>query len=323
VAAQELDAPVYEPIWFVRVSPRVLFNVRASISPTPTTFTPGVYDDGFVLPDIAGAGAASTWNWGYDSADQVSSGTHLILNRLTGAPELGFDGDGTADPSFGGELVVGAELARVTLGNREARLGIELGYAYHSVSISDRQTGATMATLTQDGYALNGIVPPLAPYAGTFNGPGPLISLGSDPGASQVINSAAQGSYDGELNSELHHFKAGVWLEYPFTDRFYGALSLGYSSLYADSRLEFTEQLDFTDPGIPDQLNSHTVSGRDWNPGFYTQIRFGYDFNKHFGVFAGAEFQYNSTHDFHGEGREVSLEFQALLSGTAGLVFRF
>lgn len=306
--------------WFVRASARALFNVKATVSRPAEVTQSGSYDDGFVLPDISHTGSGKTWNWGYQRNEQVV-GDQLRFQRLRGAPMAGLLDDESAT-SPGGELLGGTEILRFSVGRREAHLGLEAGYGYNRFSVQERSSASSLATLTVAGYNLGGIIPPVAPYAGTFNGPGPLIDL--EPAVAGSLESASVATFDGDLNSDLHAFKLGVWLDYPVTHRLTASLSLGYSALYADTQLRYTESTAFASDAIPDVAPTQkTVGGRDWNPGFYTQLRLRYDFSRHVGAFLGGDFQFNDRFRFSGEGREVTLDFQTMLAVSLGLSYRF
>jgi hypothetical protein len=317
--AQEFDTD--EPTrYFVRFGPRVLFNVKAEVEEPVQPAQPwGTFDNGFVRPHIGSAGGSGkTWNWGYDDNSQVQGG-QLIMERLRGLPGPGsFSKD---EPALGGEIVVGAEIARIEIGEREARIGVEIGYGYNEFSVDDNVGLSSTATLTAFPFDLDGVVPPRAPYKGTFRGPGPLIDL--LPSATNLFTSSSQGDFAREIQSDLHLFKLGVWFEYPLMQRLNAAVSVGYASLYADSQFTFSEQFTFANPAIPDTSETHTVGGREWQPGFYAQLRMQYEFHRHLAAYIGADYQYNSDLEFSGEGRKVTLDFGTQLGATAGVIVRF
>jgi hypothetical protein len=307
--------------WFVRGGPRVLFGVKASVNRLTQTITPGVYDDGFVLPDVGGTVSGRTWNWGYQDNAQVV-GSQLRMSRLTGTPMAGLFDSRSFDPSLGGEIIGGMEITRFYIGRREARLGFEAGYGYNTFSLSERSSANSTATLTAGAYNVGSTIVPQAPYAGTFQGPGPLIDL--NPSISGTINSLSQASFDGKLENSLHQMKLGFWLDYPLSQRMTTSLSLGYSAVYADSRLKYQETVTFANPALASFGPTYkTVSGGGWRPGMYAQLRLGYDFSRHVGAYLGGDFQCNGNFHYEGEGRSVNLNFQTLLAATVGVIIRF
>ena len=106
--AQDDDAP--EPLGLrFRVAGRVQFNLKASFTDaqTPLSGAAGQFADGYVLlgsnsSTSTNAGVvtanpgATTWNWGYQRADQVS-GNELTLTRFDQVPRVGtLDGNGNS-----------------------------------------------------------------------------------------------------------------------------------------------------------------------------------------------------------------------------------
>lgn len=320
-SAQEFDIEE-PPRYFIRTGGRALFNVRAEVKESPMAADrPGFFDNGFVLRDIGGAGPTDkTWNWGYDDNSQVVGG-QILMQRLRDLPQPE-SFSGKDDPALGGEIVAGAELFRFEVGQRELRLGVELGYGYNDFSVSDSASVRGASRLSVFPFDLDGVVPPRAPYSGTFEGPGPLIDL--FPAGTNVFTSSSRGDFAREIESHLHLFKLGVWLEYPLTTRFNLAMSVGYASLYADTRYRFSEQFTFDNPAVPDiSRTTHTIGGREWLPGMYAQFRAQYQFFRHIGAYIGGDFQYNGKLEFEGEGRTITLDFNSQLAATAGLIFSF
>ena len=322
-AAEPDDLFLHEPetLWFVRAGGRALFNVRASISQTPTYVTPGVYEDGFVLPDINGSGSPQTWNWGYQNASQVT-GNLLWQSRTDGSPMAG-QWNNESNPSFGPEIITGAELIQFEVREKVVRVGFEVGYAFNPFSVDESSTATGTATRTFDAFATTGgIALPTPPYSGTEAGPGPLINL--SPSVSSVISSPSQATFDGELESHIHTMKLGFWIAYPLTERLNLSGSLGYSSIFADTELNYTESVAYTDPRIPDVApHPQSLGSHDWRSGMYMETRLEYSFSDRLAGYMGGEFQFNEDQDFSGHGREVTLDFGAQFSISAGLGFRF
>jgi hypothetical protein len=319
-AVEYSDAAGYG--WFVRAGGRALFGVKASVNRTPVSAAaPGVYDNGFVLPDVRGTANGRTWNWGYQEASQVV-GDQVRFQRLTDLPMAGLFRDRSDDPLFGGEIMTGAELARFFIGHRESRIGFEIGYAYNAFTLDEHSTVSGNSTLAVAAHSLGSTFAPPAPYAGSSTGPGPEISL--SPSISGSLNSASLATFNGDLETTLHTFKLGVWFEYPIVRRVTANLSVGYASMYADSRLRFTEDITFANPGLPPvQSGPKTVSGRAWKMGGYAQARLRYDFTRWLGVYVAGDFEAHNTLRYGGEGREVTLGLGSLFAGSAGVMVSF
>src|ERR1035437_8830196 len=155
---------------------RMGFNIQAKFTgagvlaaPPPPSAGPAVnrtYSDGFVNVDSSGNAGNLTWNWGYQHASQVSGYTLLMhaASVSSGASDSSSD-----DPNLGFEVSYVRDLGHESWG----RWGIKAAFGYTAIDLR------TSAQLITDTYQLGGVTPPIAPYAGSFGGPGPVI--GSSP----------------------------------------------------------------------------------------------------------------------------------------------
>ena len=324
--AQDQSQVIYERDiersgYFVHLGVRALFNVKASVSRTaPAGIGPGYYDNGFVLPDIGGSESGLTWNWGYQQQDQVV-GDQLRFTRLDNVPDGGTLQDHSSDVSVGGEIVGGVEFGRIQWGKREIRIGAEVGYGYNPYQFEYAGVTAGSSGYTEAAYNLNGILPPVAPYAGTATGPGPLIDLA--PATLSTTPTTSQSSFSGDFKTDLHNLKLGVWAAIPIHNALYTAISFGYASVLADARFQFSEDLTFGNAAIPAVALSATAEERKWNPGFYLQWRLGYDLSRYIGVHIGADYQWNDLMHFSGGGRDLKLDFRYQFAATAAIRISF
>ena len=308
--------------WFVRLGGRVSMGVKAQIRDTQAVpaSVAGGYDNGYVKPD-AGGSASTTWNWGYNSASQIQGGD-LVLQRIDGNPRVGSASGSKDDPRWGGELVTGFEFARFNIGRREAHFGFEVGYSYTGLSSSTRAVATATVVETVDHFALNGVLPPLAPYAGTAAGPGPLISL--TPSSHTAISSAATASLDSRLETEFHTFRIGPWITVPLSGRLSLGVSAGYATIYATSSWDLTESLSYAEPALPAATSASLhANGAHWSPGAYAQLRLEYRLTKHLGLYAGADVQASTGSSVHLPGRDVRYDFGSVYGGVAGVTLSF
>jgi len=306
--------------FFVRLGPRIQFNVEASVTTSAQTpQQPGFYDNGFVQPDAGGTASGLTWNWGYQDAGQVN-GDSLEFTRYSNLPHAGVFAGESDDPVLGGEVMFGVEFGRFAVGRREFSWGAEIGYGLSQFKLSNTSTAAGTVDYLAARHALNGILPPVAPYQGTFIGPGPLIDL--NPSEALAISSAAAAAFDGSVKSDLHAFKLGLWLEAPLTRQLSASLSLGYSSVFADTRLEFRETVTIDDPNIPAVMPANVSAGADnWLGGFYGQLRATWMFSDRWGAYVAGDYQYNNKFSFSESGRDVTLDFKGTYGASLGLIF--
>lgn len=143
------------------------------------------YSNGFVRPDSTNGG--QTWNWGYSSASQVSgnfltlsgSSSEVISRTLASA----YDTDWSDDLSGAGFylLLESPELVQW----QRFSLSAALGYSFvqdetgrESLAFHAERTEMLRTRSVTDLYDISAVAPlPGAPYSGSFNGPGPVISL--------------------------------------------------------------------------------------------------------------------------------------------------
>src|SRR5262249_40352154 len=114
-----------------------------------------------------------TWNWGYQSPQSVR-GDSLVLQSYS-SPANATSLDRQDNPQQGFEFFYQRELKR----EKHWRFGPEAALGDKLISVTDRRSLKNTAYRTNDAFSLNGNIPPLAPYNGTFEGPGALI--GSTP----------------------------------------------------------------------------------------------------------------------------------------------
>ena len=76
------------------------------------------------------------------------------------------------DPNYGVDFNYVRDIIHAGWG----QLGIKIGFGYTPIDIHDNTPlGATTETIT-DSYDTGNINVPVAPYTGSFNGPGPVIA---------------------------------------------------------------------------------------------------------------------------------------------------
>jgi hypothetical protein len=145
-----------------------------------------IYQDGFVRQDPGTPYDGSTWHWGYQRNEQIANET-LMLQAYTGKesrftrhelmlPGTGIDGSESGTGPF---IEVAKTLHRTDTWS--AGLSLSAFFVPFSArsSTSTFQVDQSLTTYTidtTDRYNVSEIIPPAAPYAGSYEGPGPLIS---------------------------------------------------------------------------------------------------------------------------------------------------
>jgi hypothetical protein len=329
--AQPAQLPELDPGagFFFRVGGTVRTGVKAEfrdVAPAVPTAA-GVYENGYVLPSVTGAASDYTWNWGYDDAAQVGADT-LNFSRLNDAPRVGaLSSDG--ESMFGGELVAGFEIYQFELARKPLRFGVEAAYSFMTFSASAAGSASGTATLTQAGYSTIGpggvaIVVPPAPYAGTFDGPGPL--LGRTPATLTTISAPGASALDLTLDATIHTLKFGPYFAWDLTKRLSLAASFGYATVLPDAEMTFRETTTYgagTGGTIPSSAIDAVVRRSDWQPGGFVQFRLEYHFTRRLSAFVGAEYLYNENLVFQGQGREATIKLGGTYGGTLGVGYHF
>jgi hypothetical protein len=170
------------------------------------------YDDGYVRQDPFTAEYGDTWNWGYEQSSQVN-GDSLLFHAADGT-DKSFSrsrqitaGDWAKDG--GDELAPSILLEALRVVKPYAKAGVQIGFLPVSFSVdenvgtmSEIQKWKKYAYQITDVYNLGGAVPPPAPYSGTYDGPGFIIS--NQP-ASRVVSRTLIGSGSFNAYNEVYN----------------------------------------------------------------------------------------------------------------------
>src|SRR5262249_10593102 len=138
------------------------------------------------------------------------------------------------DPNHGVELTYNRRIGSW----RRTFWGLEAAFNYSAVNIRDSRTG-TDGPLIVDTYSLGGITPALAPYAGTFNGPGAVIS---DAPTRLPVSTVST------LDADVYGLRLGPWIEIGVARRIAVSFSGGLAVLYVNS--DFRSEQSVTIPGL-------------------------------------------------------------------------
>lgn len=200
--------------WEISVGPAARFGQKIEITGSSNTQTGGVnaaatyqndpasvgsatatanrtYAEGYVNldpgtnnPDAVG-GPGLTWNWGYTSSSQLDTGANRLSFTQTGGDRLVRDITLDADlDASDKQAAYGVRIGalRVLDSGAGNQIAIQIGLTFLSGSAgsSTYSTYGEFYTRTSytvtDRYDTSAIVVPSAPYSGTFDGPGPILS---------------------------------------------------------------------------------------------------------------------------------------------------
>lgn len=320
--AQDSPYDLEKAGWYVRTGAYIQMGMKLSVNRTGPVAAPtaGIYDNGYVQPDISQGAQGLTWNWGYTDPGQVANG-QLQYSRVDNIATVG-SLSGFKDPSlFGPEILVGFDFYQFEMLRKDTHFGFELGFRQGRYSGSDQATVGSDVVQQRDAYDLGGITPPLPPYSGSFAVPGPLISLTPQPQA--PVASRATSSLATRFASDFYTARFGAWITYPLTPKWDLEASLGFTSIYAQGNATFIQSTTYTNLAIPSTVQSVQTSSGDWLPGGYLQVRGEYRVLPWLGIYAGLEVAYNGAFRINGLGYEAKFDFGANYGGSAGLQFSF
>jgi hypothetical protein len=319
-SAQEFNQPEDSGYYF-RLGGAARFGVKASITGTRPVLAPGAYDNGFVLPDAgSGPGSTKTWNWGYNSPSQVQ-GTDLAFSRYDNVPAMGHKEVSISNPMLGGEVVGGINMVEFTIFDHTANLALELGYNFSSFSSHLNATTAGTSSYTVQTYSYSGVVLPQAPYAGTPQGPGPLIDL--NPNSTSVFTSSANTIFNSSLETYFHELRLGPSLNLALNGRWSLGLGVGYASVLADSTLRYNESATFSDPNIPSTSRQADINKAKWSPGAYAELRTAYQINRHLSAYLGGDIAYHKNVNYGDDTYQVKLNLGSTYGVKIGLGYSF
>ncbi len=299
------------------IAARFSFGISARVNFTALPpLAEGNYHDGFVRPDSNGGADGQTWHWSYVSDSQIV-GDVLELHRVTALPSDERTAGADDGVQAGFEVLYGRELGRFNVGRQRATWGLEAGISSLNPKLETRDTFRGLATVLADRFALGEMVPPLAPYTGTVEGPGPLLGL--EPADSRLDQVSAVSETRAELDALLVGLKLGPFLEVPLGRKFQLHLGAGVAALATFGDFTWTEQPRV--PGIEDALLRRRASDSDtgFEVGGYAQAGISWAATDFLSLYAGGQYQYLGDLTLRAGGREARLEFSGAFELVAGL----
>jgi hypothetical protein len=214
----------YAPIIGLRTEFRGFGNFQNPFPvPAPAGGSNYFYSNGSVQVDSSGNAGGLTTFWAYNNAaqyDPAAFGGNGGINFSAFSSGLSGAGsvvDNNVAAAAGFELHGYLDLGAVSflpslVEGRSVSWGLRTGVQYARVNNTNNagQVGS-VGTIT-DSFNLNGVIPPAAPYAGSFLGPGPL--LGDTPTRTNGTVAAAISGYR-NLDVQLFVSTFGSYLAVP------------------------------------------------------------------------------------------------------------
>ncbi len=280
------------------------------------------YDDGFVRVDSSGNLGGQTWNWGYENAAQVNPGGSgsLDLSITNSSATAGAADDNQAESGI--EFFAYYDMGPLNipaLNSLKATWGFRGGFHYAHVDSANSSTLASRSVTVTDRYDLNGVVPPLAPYAGSFNGPGPLIGDSPDrtiaPGTTAIVD----GSRD--LDVHLTTLNFGGYVEVPVGGKFSVTLEAGLSAGFASGTYDYQSSTSIA--GLGTQASSGGDSELSILPGVYVGLTGIYQINDRWSLQAAGRYQYLDSLELESNGSNATLSFDSAFVLSLGAMYSF
>ncbi len=278
------------------------------------------YDNGYNRIDSSTNAGGLTCNWGYQNGQSVQ-GDSLVLQSYSTPANASANGR-QDDPQHGFEMFYQRELIRET----HWRLGAEAAVGYTFISIADHSTLKNTAYRTNDTFALNGTIPPLPPYNGTFQGPGDLIGSTPNRSTDVLVRTATIGG-DRSVDANVFMFRLGPYLEVPLNQRVSLFANAGLALIAGHTEFSFHERVTINDPANDINLTSQTRSGSgsktDFLVGGYAGGGLAYALTREVSLFAGARYQAAGRAINHEKGKESILDLGQSILVTVGVTYAF
>lgn len=272
------------------------------------------YDDGYNRVDASGNAGGQTRFWGYSTAGQVVDDSIVMSSYSSSA--TGRIDDVRDAPHWGAELTYAREVGW----NGSYWWGIEIGLSWTDLSFRERATLEGDATLLRDAYALNGNVPPAAPYQGTFAGEGPFLS--DDPQRTiQTLSGAAQTSGSYELDASLYVLRLGLLYETPFNSWLTLQMGGGVAGGFVQSDFRFQESTSIAN--LRNSTARGSGSSDDFVGGAYAHAGLALHFHDHMMASLGLQYKYLTSYSQEVAGRRAEIDFTSSLFLAVGLGVTF
>lgn len=270
------------------------------------------YDNGFIRTDPGSGRDGYTWNWGYLDASQVQ-GDQLIYSLGQGSQRTvsrsSFLSDGSWNDDSEFEPGPYIEIDCLFPLSRRLLVGPQFNFSYIAIdsqnstsTFAQHQSSELRSFLLTDRFDLGGVIPPLAPYAGSEAGPGPLInnspsernirSFHRDRQTAELLNLV-----DEQFDMDLFTLGAGVHAEYDFGKLFVQG-SAGVSVNIADWEASHRETLYVSSNGgkrEKDRSWTARENGTDLLMGVYLQTKVGLQLTERLSLSGFARYDWSQS----------------------------
>ena len=302
---------------------KVSATATSAAFPSTASLTNRSYLDGYNNVDSSndlGEGAPGlatrTGFWGYTSNSQVnlSAGTIAFHDLLPPSGPYMSDPNASGRPSL--ELIY--KVVRVKPGS--LRIGLELRAAYVDLEHSASASGSVPLTLVTDTYQLGGVVPPQAPYSGTYTVVPFTPRIGDTPTrTSGTVQGSALGTT--KITAKGCLIRLGLVWRPIETERLDVELHGGPALLALSG--SFASSESFSTGSIPPLSLSSSGSGSKSLSALYVGGTGRYAFNEHWGVTGAIDFLDAGTFHMRSASVSTSVDFSQAILLHLGLSRRF
>lgn len=312
------------------IGPRLSFNISASLRNLPVAANTGPdYDDGFVREDSSANAGGLTWNWGYNNTNQIigaSPSRELELHGVA-SPRNGTTDELDQPLQYGFEVGYGREFWRFGKADAPIRVGFEASFGASALAMDEENIVTGSQTRIADRYLLGGVIPPPAPYSGSFLGPlppnPPAPLIGTNLISRTTSTETVQAFQRAEMDGTFWGFRFGPFVEVPIAGRFQGQFGAGLAVMHADVKLSYFESFATTGIGGPPQNRQDERSTAEWLFGFYTEAKVQYWLNEVVALYLGAQFQTMDDMSLSATDKEAVIDFGTTLSVVTGVIYAF
>lgn len=297
--------------------------------PAPAGGTNYFYADGSVQVDSSGNFGGRTTFWAYNNVaqyDPAAFGGSGAINFSTLGGSLSGAGsvvDSNVAASAGFELHGYLDLGSVSFlptmaAGRSATWGLRTGLQYARVDNTNSagQVGA-VGTIT-DSFNLNGVIPPAAPYAGTFLGPGPL--LGDTPIRTTGTAAAAISGYR-QLDVHLFVSTYGGYLALPVSKDLDVLLEGGAVLALASGSYKYESTV--TVPGAGTQVSGGQKHSTKLLPGVFASVGLAWHLTDQLSMQGAVRYQFMRQYSLTADGSNASLNFDSALVLSLSATYKF
>jgi hypothetical protein len=198
-------------------------------------------------------------------------------------------------------------------------LGIKLAFGYTDLDIRDSQPLSGNVSLITDAYPVGGITPSLAPYAGSFSGPGPVI--GDTPTrTTTMVPGGVLITGTREMDAALYDWRLGPCLDLPLVGNLNCQLGGGLAVGLVNSTFSFSDTITSAAGAVQASGSNHRI---DSLIGFYAEAGLAYQVIPEALVFAGGQFQYLGEFNQTAGGPGAQLDLRRSVFFVVGLQWHF